>query len=917
MNAATVSILIEAQDKATAVMRSIEGSASGLGHTLSTALGTAGGQVAAQGIGMLTSALSGLGDGMIGANARLEQSTAVFNALTKDSGKTKEILDAIRTEAAVTPFDQASMIAAGQALITVAKGDKDALMDIMKTGEILAASNPAEGLEGAAFALKEAASGDFASVAERFNISREAINRFKAEGKTGIEVVRAAMDEMGLDASLVDNLANTFEGRKSSIGDFFAEFQRVLGEGVFEKLTAGSASFLDVLNENGPALLGVAKGIGEALGDMAGKVLSSVTGIMKAFQEGGVGRLGFNFLTMLGVDESAAEGAIEEISSIIGRVQGAIGQIIGGFQFGGAGGAAFSILTLLGMDESAAEGAVEDAAAIIRNVTGKIQAIIAGFQSGGIVGAAVEMSPLIGLLGLSPEQVAEAVATIDNVKTQISGAFDSLKAIFGGGGKDQAAGELQLATILNQAFGPDVASTIVGTVQAIDGAITTVTATIRGLVSVFQEGGLIAAIQSAFGPEVATVVSTFLATAQGALTALGTTLSTQLLPALGQFKDFIGPFIGPILQTFAVMVGVTVVAGILALSGALKAIQFVLENTGTAFSTLGQIGQILLAGLNKVATDIGTQWSTFGAVMEGVGQGIGQTFSNLGTAADTLKTNVGTFFSELGTGADTAKTNVITAFNELKGGVETAMSNMGQAIQGAINGIVSWAGSEAGKIATAIVDGITGALDRGMSLVRGKAEELAANIPAPIKEMLGIRSPSRIMFEIGVDVVRGLVNGMASGQTQVANIAANLGSATVQAFVSSVEEAGGWAEDGRWIRNLEAYLGHPAAIQGAIDAGITLAESFQNGWEESMRQFNPQTSFDFIDQRDFDHWQGFKQSLPALTSYSSADPKVQEDMRRALDANSPPAQVRIHPDDLAAIAGHFGRAIRVEAMSAG
>ena len=77
------------------------------------------------------------------------------------------------------------------------------LMDLVRQGEILAASNPLEGLEGASFSLKEALTGDFASIIERFNLSRSSINQWKSEGVSNFEIVKRAMAEMGLDSDLI------------------------------------------------------------------------------------------------------------------------------------------------------------------------------------------------------------------------------------------------------------------------------------------------------------------------------------------------------------------------------------------------------------------------------------------------------------------------------------------------------------------------------------------------------------------------------------------------------------------------------------------------------------------------------------------------------------------------------------------
>jgi hypothetical protein len=107
----------------------------------------------------------------------MEQVSAQLMAFTKDGAATAAILDMIKTRAASTPFAFEDMATAATALLPASKAAGVGLEELIAQAEILAASNPAEGLEGAAFALKEAAGGDFASAIERFNLPRQYIKQ--------------------------------------------------------------------------------------------------------------------------------------------------------------------------------------------------------------------------------------------------------------------------------------------------------------------------------------------------------------------------------------------------------------------------------------------------------------------------------------------------------------------------------------------------------------------------------------------------------------------------------------------------------------------------------------------------------------------------------------------------------------------
>ena len=240
---------------------------SGLGKAVDT-LGKIG--LAGMGLQMLGSAAKGAGDMLgIGLNVELENTKAQLMAFTKDGAKASAILEQIRSEAAKTPFAFQEMAAATAGLMPAAKQSGAALMDLVRQAEILAASNPAEGLKGAAFALREAVSGDFTSVIERFNLPRTAINKLKDEGVPALEIVRRAMLAVGYDADLVSNLANTASGRWSTLLDTFDGLRATLSAPMFAALSAGLSQLQGELDANGTALTEAAT----AIGTFAGKML--------------------------------------------------------------------------------------------------------------------------------------------------------------------------------------------------------------------------------------------------------------------------------------------------------------------------------------------------------------------------------------------------------------------------------------------------------------------------------------------------------------------------------------------------------------------------------------------------------------------------------------------------------------------
>lgn len=221
----------------------------GLGKAVGTGLKVAAGIGVA---GLLTFGAGAIGAASSGLafNNSLEQTTARINAFTKDGAATADILAMIQTRAAATPFEFEQMSAAAAALLPSAKQAGTGLEELIEKAEILAASNPAEGLEGAAFALKEAVSGDFTSIIERFNLPRSYINKLKDEGVPALEIVQRAMGELGLDTSLVTNLAATAEGRWSTLKDTFTNLAATVTKPIFNLFSSSLAKVNDYLSAN-------------------------------------------------------------------------------------------------------------------------------------------------------------------------------------------------------------------------------------------------------------------------------------------------------------------------------------------------------------------------------------------------------------------------------------------------------------------------------------------------------------------------------------------------------------------------------------------------------------------------------------------------------------------------------------------
>lgn len=319
-------IIIKAKDEASGVLKGLSGS-------LDKLVGLAGGAGLA-GLTALASGITAVGAVGLGFNSAMEEASARINAFTKDGTATAAILDMLQERAAATPFAFEEMTNAAAGLLPAATQSGTALEELIAQAEILAASNPAQGLEGAAFAIKEALGGDFQSVIERFNLSRQSINAMKEQGVPAMEILGRAMAEMGLDAGLVSAMAETASGRWSTLSDSFTTLAGKVTQPIFDTFSGGLEGINQWVSDNEATLSqyadNVAGGIKEVIGIISLLAGGNSQAALQDFQAS---------LFKLGLDPEQVTGISEGITSIVedaNRIGEAFGRIFGGVDMSAA-----------------------------------------------------------------------------------------------------------------------------------------------------------------------------------------------------------------------------------------------------------------------------------------------------------------------------------------------------------------------------------------------------------------------------------------------------------------------------------------------------------------------------------------------------------------------------------------------------
>lgn len=397
----TVEVIIKGSNLADKPIAAVNKALGGLGKTahgttdLFTKLGSS---MAKMGGAVATGALAGvvgIGAGLAGAvvsglkfNNAVEQASARIMAFTKDAGATAGILEMVEKRAAETPFAFNEMADAVAALMPTSKQSGAALETLLEKAEILAASNPLEGLAGASFALKEAVSGDFTSIIERFNLSRGTLNELKAQGVPALEAVQIAMSELGLDTDLVTGLANTAAGRWSTFTDTLTGLVGTVTQPIFDTFSSGLGDVNGLLEKNAPKMESVAK----AFAGLVKLTMGDGTGMIEIYR---------NLSEVIGTELAAkVTGAITKIQDVLADL---------------AGGDTTSLLTALGLSPetvSTIQSVVSEIVSIVSSISlDELTGALTGI--GVVVGAGVLTALAIGLASLlSPINLLIAGAAV-------------------------------------------------------------------------------------------------------------------------------------------------------------------------------------------------------------------------------------------------------------------------------------------------------------------------------------------------------------------------------------------------------------------------------------------------------------------------------------------------------------------------
>lgn len=180
-----------------------------------------------------------LGEAVIGGGMQKELTQMQMGALLGSKSQGADLYTLVQDKAMQSMFSEKDFSAATNAFLPVTK-DFEKLSKLMDVNERLASSNMLEGMDGASFSLREAMSGDIASIAERFNISKSDLRSNGFDSSAGWEqnlnAVDKTLDKMGYTAQYVDDVNGSTYSQMQIFKSNFAKMFTDSGEGLTKKL---------------------------------------------------------------------------------------------------------------------------------------------------------------------------------------------------------------------------------------------------------------------------------------------------------------------------------------------------------------------------------------------------------------------------------------------------------------------------------------------------------------------------------------------------------------------------------------------------------------------------------------------------------------------------------------------------------
>lgn len=172
---------------------------------------------------------------------------------------------------------------------------------------------------------------------------------------------------------------------------------------------------------------------------------------------------------------------------------------------------------------------------------------------------------------------------------------------------------------------------------------------------------------------------------------------------------------------------------------------------------------------------------------------------------------------------DTAKATILGIWDSIKTGVSSKLTALWESIKGIWDRIMNFFnGIDLMQIGKDMIQGLINGIGNMKEAVVTKIKDVAGGITKGIKNFLDIRSPSRVMMEVGFFTGQGLAEGIAETEQMVAGASINVADAAVQLPESPVAQTARQLPAARAESRSELYI---KLDMGSVQAGAGAAST--------------------------------------------------------------------------------------------
>lgn len=765
----------------------------------------------------------------------------------------REQIDALAQKMSqLTEYDDEAVASAAAVSLKFKNIGADVFPEAMEAAADLAATMGLDlsgGMQQLGIALEEPGEALGRLSRQGVNFEKSEIEMLKAMNDTGraAEAQRIILDRlkqsiggaaeaMGKTASgQITIFRNNLTNAKETIGNAFLPMIGTLAG-------AGSKFLLDAM----PGIQAFAGMLGEKVKGGLEVVLATIERVKGAitsasqwFQSGGIGGGAYGFLTALGISPDMALQAEKAINAIMGPIQ----KMVGAFStaFNAPGFVSSPIVDVINGIAAALETiGLGDIGANIKETFGVVfETIIATVsQIGPIVQA--NIGPIMGMFGtlgqlkfeglmlglqmiasLMPT-IATAIGTALPIAIQLFTQFQTIVMQTGQailtGLTPVIASVIGAITRQLPMIGTVLSSVMGGLGKAINTVLPVIFAGLQKLVPVFEK------VVAAVVPAVGRIIN--------AILPLATTIITTVVPVFVSLASKVGESIAKIAPLVAGLVEKVVPI----VQGLVTTMMPIVERIGKALiDAFDKAAPIVIDAIGKITKMVQDNMPLIKSIMETIADIIETVLpiaiAALKKALDVIIPVLEFVFTQA---LKTVETVLKAVAALLKGDFAGAFDLVKKRVEGFANDVKTAFDSvwpeiqkfgatvltEMTKIGADLINGFKKGVEDTWGNVKQWFTDRFAEIPAWAKSILGIKSPSTVFAEIGVDIMLGLAQGLQAGEAEVVSTMSDMVTKLSGALSSLFDMASKFAMGGMVaFPNLVPWFDQAKVqIKGIVDA---------------------------------------------------------------------------------------------------